>query len=143
MKVNLQKDFDCLGWGYLRLVLHKIGIQVGSAEWIMAYVSNVHYAVVINGYPSDLFMAGKGLRQGFSLSPLLFILAMDGPSLHIQKVVAKGKFQALHMGRDIYISHSFFVDDILIMGIIKSFARLHLFNIFAKLGNASGFLMNL
>jgi len=44
----------------------------------MACVSNVHYDVVINGYPTYFFKARRGLRQGCSLSPLLFILAMDG-----------------------------------------------------------------
>jgi len=83
MKVDLQKAFDCLDWGYLRLVLHKIGIQVGPTKWIMACVTNVHYAVVINGYPTKLFKKGRGLRQCCSLSPLLFILAMDGLRLHI------------------------------------------------------------
>jgi len=47
------------------------------------------------------------------------------------------------MRRDIYISHSFFVDDMLIMGILKMSSWFHIFNIFAKFGNSSRLLMNL
>ena len=43
MEVDLQKAYDCLDWGYLRMVLHKIRVQARRAEWIMACVTNVRY----------------------------------------------------------------------------------------------------
>lgn len=89
MKIDLKKAYDCLNWGYHRMVLHKIEIQISGTEWIMACVKNVRYAVVVNGYPSHYFGASRGLRQGCSLSPLLFILSIDGISLHIKKLSRK------------------------------------------------------
>lgn len=62
MKVNLHKAYDCLDWGYLRMVLHKIGLQSRCAERMMAYVTNVNYDVIINGYPLSFFRVGRGLR---------------------------------------------------------------------------------
>jgi len=41
-----------------------------------------------------------------------------------------------------HISHSFFVDDVLIVGILNRFSWLHLFHIFTKFGNASGLILN-
>lgn len=142
MKVDLEKAFDCLDWVYLRLVIHKIGIQASVVEWIMACVSNVQSVVVINGYPRTFFKARRGLRQGYSLSPLLFILAMDGLSLHIKNAMSKGHFLTLHLGKNIHILHKFFVDDVLITGILNKFSWLHLFHIFTKFGNAFGLIMN-
>jgi len=84
----------------------------------MAYVDNVNYAVIINGYPTRFFWAGRGLRQGCSLSPLVFILVMDCLSLYIKKVVLEDQFQPLKMGNNINISHNLFVDEILIMGML-------------------------
>lgn len=98
MKVDLQKAYDCLEWGYLRMVLHKIGFQARCVEWIMACVMNVRYVVFINGYPTCFFGVGQGLTKGCTLSPLLFILAMDGLELHIKKVVVEGNFGALVLG---------------------------------------------
>lgn len=125
------------------MVLHKIGVQARCAEWIMACAKNVSYVVVINGYPTDFLRVGWGHRQVFSLSPLLFILAMDGLILHIRKFVTKGHFDALVFDRDIRISHGFFVDDVLIMGMINGFAWLTLFHIFAKFWNVIELYMNL
>lgn len=142
MKVDLKKAFDYLDWGYLRLVLHKIGIQPSAAEWIMSCVTNVQFTVIINGQPTTYFKAGRGFRQGCSLSPLLFILALDGLSLHITNVVAEGHLIPLKIGRNIRISHSFFVDDVLIMGILNRFAWLHLFHTFIKFENDTGLIKN-
>lgn len=77
-------------------------------------VSTVHYAVIINGYPSKFCAMGRGLRQGCALSPLLFILTTDALSLKIKKVVTNCVFEALKIS-SVIGSHSFFVDDILLM----------------------------
>lgn len=60
-----------------------------------------------------------------------------------KKVVSDGQFQALPMGNDIKISHKFFVDDFLIMGMVNRFAWLTLFQVFSKFANATGLHMNL
>ena len=88
----------------------------------MACVDNVNYDVIINGYPSKIFWAGRGLQQGCSLSPLLFILVMDCLSLHIKIMVLEDQFQPLKMGNNIKISHNLFVDDILMMGMLCHFS---------------------
>lgn len=108
----------------------------------MACIINVGYVVVINGYPSRFFRAGSGLRQGCSLSPLLFILAMDVLSLHIKKEVVIRHFEALQISSQIFLSHSFFVDDILIMGMNNRYKWLTLSQIFKKFGWARVLFMN-
>lgn len=90
LKIYLKKAHDCLDWEFLRCLLIKIGLNNQCANWIMACVENVNYAIVINGIPSSFFSATRGLRRGCSLSPLLFILVMDSLSLHIKCVVREG-----------------------------------------------------
>jgi len=68
---------------------------------------------------------------------------MDGLILHIKKAVAEGQFLALNMGSDNDISHSFFVDDVLIMGMLNHFSWLTLFHKFTKFANATTLYMNL
>jgi ABC-type glutathione transport system ATPase component len=57
---------------------------------------------------------GRGLRQGFPLSPLLFILVMEALSLLLKKAQSEGKITGLKVSRTIKILH-LFSDDILIM----------------------------
>jgi len=51
-----------------------------------------HFFVLINGFPSYSFRASRGLRQGCSLSPLVFILALIGLSLKIKEAKELGFF---------------------------------------------------
>lgn len=74
------------------------------------HVMNLDYSMIINRYPSEFFKARWGLREGCLPSLLLFILAMDGLSLHISHVVERDQFQALEIGYNINISHGFFVE---------------------------------
>lgn len=109
----------------------------------MACILNINYAVIINGLPTQFFCADHGLRQGFSLSRSLFILVMDGLTLQITKVVADGHVQALDMGMNKKISHSLFVDDVLILAMLNRFTWLYSYHIFNKFSIVFGICMNL
>ena len=62
-----------------------------------------------------MFKSGRGLRQGCLLSPLLFILVMEGLSLLLKKGQEEGKLSRVKVSRLVKILHLFFVDDVLIM----------------------------
>jgi hypothetical protein len=62
-----------------------------------------------------MFQSGRGLRQGCPLSPLLFILIMEGLSLLLKKGKDEGKLSGVKVSRLVKILHLFFVDDVLIM----------------------------
>jgi len=87
LKIDLEKAYDCLDWGFLRILLEKIGLRAHGINWGMACVENVKYSVIINGSPSSFFQAERGLRQGCPLSPLLFILVMNALSTQINKAL--------------------------------------------------------
>ena len=62
MKVDLFKAYDLVDWSFFRSLLLKIDLPIRIIRWIMACVSNVRYAVIVNGLPSRFFKAGRGLR---------------------------------------------------------------------------------
>jgi len=68
MKIDLQKAYDCLDWGFIERLLAKIGLKSNSIQWIMACIENVNYAVIINGIPSHFFSSRERLVSG--LPPL-------------------------------------------------------------------------
>jgi hypothetical protein len=70
---------------------------------------------LINGEPTNFFKSNRGLRQGCPMSPLLFIMVMEGLSLALKKAKDEGYISGIKVSRMIRILHLLFVDDILIM----------------------------
>lgn len=85
-------------------------------NWIMACVSSVSDAVMVNGFLNQQFGGGRGIRQGFPLSPYLFILAIEGLSSLIKEARINGKIKGIKVARALNITHLLFVDDVLLFG---------------------------
>jgi hypothetical protein len=115
LKLDLKKAYDCINWDFLRLTLLQTGFSLTTTNWIMSCVISASFAVLINGETSPFFQSGRGLRQGCPLSPLLFILVMEGLSLLLKKGQVEGKLSGVKVSRIVKILHLFFVDDVLIM----------------------------
>ncbi|GJW96093.1 putative RNA-directed DNA polymerase, eukaryota, reverse transcriptase zinc-binding domain protein [Tanacetum coccineum] len=57
-----------------------------------------------------------GLRQGDPLSPFLFIIVMEGLHLALEDVVSSGLIHGAKVGNsDLYISHLFYANDVVII----------------------------
>lgn len=125
------------------MILHKIGIQTRGEEWIMACVTNVQYVVCDQWISNTVFWCYEGAQIGVLYFALTFYLAMDDLNLQIKKVIETDNSRALVLGRDIKISHNFFVDYVLIMGMIKRIDCFVLYHIFKRFENALSLIMNL
>jgi hypothetical protein len=68
LKLDLKKAYDKVSWQFLRLLLIQIGLKWEVAQWIMACVTNVNMAVLINGSPTNYLRAIEVYGRG-SLSP--------------------------------------------------------------------------
>eukprot|EP00253_Pinus_taeda_P001784 PITA_01784 len=142
LKIDLQRAYDCLDWGFIRCLLAKISLKSNSISWIMSCVENVNYAVIINGMPSPFFPAERGLRQGCPLSPLLFILAMNSLSLHINKVLSENRCRPVKICRDNFISHNLFFDDVFIFAMLCRVSWICLNDILNRFQRATGLQIN-
>ena len=80
LKLDLIMAFDCVNWSFIHLILIQIRVPLLAVNWIMACLTSVNYAVLINVTPSKFFFASRGIRQGCPLSPLLFLLVIEGLS---------------------------------------------------------------
>ena len=116
LKLDLTKAFDRVDWSYVRLILIQIGIPLLTVNWIMACITSVNFAVLVNGTPSPFFTASRGIRQGYPLSPLLFILVIEGFSLLIRDARNNGLIRGIQISPSLALSHLLFVDDVILMG---------------------------
>ena len=77
LKLDITKAFDSLAWPFLFEVLGSKGFSERWISWIAIFLTTASSRVLVNGCAGDKFMHAKGLRQGDSISPLLFVIAMD------------------------------------------------------------------
>jgi hypothetical protein len=116
LKLDMMKAYDRVDWSFLRLVLLQIGLNLEATDWIMGCVRSTNFSVLINGSPSGFFRISRGLRQGCPLSPLLFLIIVEGLSRILMNLVEEGKIQGVSVANGVRITHLLFVDDIILFG---------------------------
>ncbi|GAU50553.1 hypothetical protein TSUD_281270 [Trifolium subterraneum] len=123
-KVDFEKAYDSVDWGYLDDVMGRMSFPTLWRKWIKECVSTATASVLVNGSPTDEFPIKRGLRQGDPLSPFLFLLAAEGLNVLMEVVVAQNLFKGYNIGeRDfVSVSHIQFADDTLLLG-VKSWAN--------------------
>ena len=81
----------------------------------MQCITTVSYAIKINGCPRGCIIPSRGIRQGDSLSPYLFLLCAEGLLALIKASVCNGSMEGIAICRGgPKLSHLFFADDSLI-----------------------------
>lgn len=114
LKIDLSKAFDRVRWFYIRLPLTQLGFEVPFRNWVMSFILMVSFRVLINGFDSPFFHAERGLRQGYLLSPLLFLLVGEGLNRALSEAKNQVEFQGISISNNVWITHLLFVDDVLI-----------------------------
>eukprot|EP00253_Pinus_taeda_P034418 PITA_34418 len=114
LKIDLAKAFDRVSWIYLKMILIHLGFPQNFISWIMACITTPTFSVLINGSTSQFFHLERGLRQGFPLSPLLFLIVMDALSRLIDSTKRNGDFNDLRITDECSLTHLLFVDDVMI-----------------------------
>ena len=99
----------------MRIALSKMGYIVPFITCIMSSLSSVSFSLLINGDASSFFRAGRGLRQGCPLAPLLFLIIVEGMSRALLSAKECGDLHGISFGNDISLSHVLFVDDIVMV----------------------------
>jgi hypothetical protein len=114
-------------WLYIRLIIIHLVFFHNFVVWIMSCISSIYFDVfnfvvwimscisLLNGVVTPLFRLGRGLKQGCTLSPLLFLLINKGLSRLLKEVEGKGSIKRVHIGVSCNITHLLFVDDILVL----------------------------
>jgi hypothetical protein len=77
LKLDFEKAYDKVHWGFLLKCLNDRGFDDTWCQWIEKILYNGIVVVKINGHIGPYFQSHKGVRQGDSLSPLLFNVVVD------------------------------------------------------------------
>ena len=120
IKLDMAKAYDRVSWEFLQKILLTFGFAVEWVEWVLSCVTSASFSVLINGEPSELFGASRGLRQGDPLSPYLFIIMAEGLGRFLKAQVQQGIIQGWSWSNNLpSYSHLQFVDDTGLMGMAR------------------------
>ena len=109
--VDLRKAFDSVYHNALWLKLYKMGINGKMLRNIHAMYDSVKCCVRHCGSYSDFFEVSVGLKQGETLSPILFSLFIEDLEIYLQGKPSSG----LNI-KDINLLLLLFADDMVILG---------------------------
>ncbi|MCH86380.1 cysteine-rich receptor-like protein kinase, partial [Trifolium medium] len=125
-KVDFEKAYDSVDWGYLDAVMRKMSFPTLWRKWIKECVCTTTASVLVNGSPTEEFLLERGLIQGDPLSPFLFLLAAEDLNVMMRAMVQSNIFTGYSIGsvNPTVVSHLQFADDTLLLG-VKSWANVH------------------
>jgi hypothetical protein len=105
-KVDFEKAYDSVDWGYLDEVMNKMAFPLLWRKWIKECVTTATTSILVNGSPTSEFPLKRGLRQG-SLSPFLFLLAAEGLIVMMKYVVENNLYTGYAVGasNSVVVSH--------------------------------------
>jgi hypothetical protein len=77
LKLDIAKAFDTVAWSFLLDVIHAMGFDTCWRRWMDNLFSIASSSILLNGQPRPMIKHRHGVRQGDSLSTMLFIIAME------------------------------------------------------------------
>jgi hypothetical protein len=117
-KLDIEKAYDYVNWDCLLYLLHRMGFGSKWIQWIRTCISTVCFSIMVNGSPLGFFGSSRGIRQGDSLSPLLFLLVMEVLSRMLRRMEEAGLISGFKAGKSlgegISVSHLLFADDTIV-----------------------------
>lgn len=116
-KVEFEKVFDSLNWGYLDSIMSQMAFGHKWCLWIKGCLSSAKASVLFNGSPTVEFSMEKGVRQGDPLSPFLFIITVEGLNIAMEEAFNKNIFRGIKLpNNDPTISHLQYADNVIFLG---------------------------
>lgn len=114
IKFDISKAIDTVKWGFIVSVLQAMGLPELFIHWIHLCVSTTSFSVAINGELEGFFTSARGIKQGCSLSPYLYVILNNVLSRLLNKAAADGVFGYHATCKTVRLTHLSFADDILV-----------------------------
>jgi hypothetical protein len=88
LKIDFEKAYDKVKWPFMFQTLRMKGFSSKWISWMKSFVTGGSVAINVNDEVGYYFQTRKGLRQGDTLSPLLFNLVADMLAILIHRAKA-------------------------------------------------------
>lgn len=137
--IDQEKAFDRISWSYMYSTLAAFGFHDNFIRWVKLLYTDISSSVIVNNFISSPFSVERGVRQGCSLSPLLYVLCFE---TFANKIRNSGEIKGLKLpGSKLELKLSMYADDS--TGIFTSETSIQYFFYYIKLfGKVSGSKIN-
>ena len=117
IKLDMKNAFDRVKLPFLYEVLLSFGFSSDFVNLIKACTDRTQIAPLVNGRPTKVFQATRGIHQGCSMSPFLYILMEESLSGMLSAEMDVGFILGIKIARGlVLINHALFADDSLLLG---------------------------
>ncbi|WVZ96579.1 hypothetical protein U9M48_042196 [Paspalum notatum var. saurae] len=137
LKIDISKAFDTISWKFLLDVLQALGFSQRWRDWVAILLSLASSSILVNGMPGRKILHRRGVRQGDSLFPMLFILAMDAFNRLVDRAGRRGILSKLGYHCSLY------ADDVILFVSSTTREAVRVKRLLEVFGNASGLVANL
>ena len=109
LKIDLEKSYDRLSWGFIRETLDSLGMPVEWVHNIMSCIETPTMSIFFNGKKLESFKPTRGIRQGDAISPYIFVICIKRLGNVIHEAVHSGMWKPIqYLSRNGHsISHIF------------------------------------
>lgn len=114
IKFDIAKAFDTVKWSFIVSVLKAMNLPDQFIMWIHTCISTASFSVAVNGSLERFFTSARGIRQGCSLSPYLYVILNNVLSKMLNEAAVNGKFGYHPHCSGVKLTHLSFADDILV-----------------------------
>ena len=83
--IDFEKAFDTVRWSFIDKTLQAFNFGISFRKWVSVLYNNIQSAVLNNGFLTQFFNPGRGVRQGCPLSVYLFILVAELLAINVRK----------------------------------------------------------
>ncbi|XP_074305789.1 uncharacterized protein LOC141641010 [Silene latifolia] len=141
-KIDLQKAYDTVEWGFVEQLFQKMGFPEDFTHRVMTCVKSTSFSLCLNGSSFGYFKGKRGLKQGDPISPLIFTMCMEYLTRMINFATDRWPFQYHPLCKGIKLNHLIFADDLLMF--CKGNAQFIILMIrdFSSFSKAAGLFMN-
>lgn len=116
VKLDMSKAYDRVEWRFLEEMMVKMGFHTEWVQLIMKCVSSIKYHIRVNDEYTEAIIPERGLRQGDSLSPYLFLIRAEGFSALLDAAEREGRIGGVRICPTApSVSHLLFADDSLLL----------------------------
>jgi hypothetical protein len=143
IKIDMANSFNRVNHEFPYEVLRKFSFENPFISWITACISNPWISPLINGFPTPLFQDTRGVKQGFPMSPLIYVIMAETLNRRLEQERISKNILVLKITRGVKrVNNSQFVDDTLLLGGASQVMAQRFKNILDQYELASGGLIS-